>query len=120
VAADLHLERLSRSLLELYGEPLPPDARMLLDEAAARSPEPARLRLTAAPEVPSGGVRLRLERTALPALEPVRLRTVTLPGGLGEHKWVDRRLLDALVARHPGHLALLVDLDGQVLEAGPG
>ena len=45
------------------------------------------------------------------------LEPVTVPGGLGPHKWLDRRWLDALTAavapRHP----LLVDLDGFVLES---
>ena len=48
--------------------------------------------------------------------EPVRLAPVLLPGGLGDHKWLDRRLLDELAHRF-GAVALLVDLDGEVLEA---
>jgi para-aminobenzoate synthetase/4-amino-4-deoxychorismate lyase len=39
-----------------------------------------------------------------------------LPGGLGAHKWRDRRLLDALEAAL-GAVPLLVDGDGAVLEA---
>jgi para-aminobenzoate synthetase/4-amino-4-deoxychorismate lyase len=42
-----------------------------------------------------------------------------LPGGLGERKWLDRRLVDALAARAPG-VPLLVDGDGAVLEAAWG
>jgi para-aminobenzoate synthetase/4-amino-4-deoxychorismate lyase len=42
---------------------------------------------------------------------------VLLPGGLGEHKWRDRRLVDGL-GRRLGAVPLLVDLDGDVLEAG--
>ncbi len=38
-----------------------------------------------------------------------------LPGGLGPHKWRDRRLLGALAAR--GGTPLLLDADGEVLEA---
>jgi para-aminobenzoate synthetase/4-amino-4-deoxychorismate lyase len=41
---------------------------------------------------------------------------VVLPGGLGAHKWVDRRLIDAL--SHNGSTPLFCDLDGHVLEAG--
>jgi para-aminobenzoate synthetase/4-amino-4-deoxychorismate lyase len=37
-------------------------------------------------------------------------------GGLGDHKWSDRRLLDALVDAAEGE-PLLCDLDGLVLEA---
>ena len=40
-----------------------------------------------------------------------------LPGGLGRHKWRDRRLLQALAAHSPGTVPLLLDTDGQVLEA---
>ncbi len=38
-----------------------------------------------------------------------------LPGGLGEHKWIDRALLDALSA--DGTTPLMLDADGTVLEA---
>jgi len=46
----------------------------------------------------------------------VRLAACVLPGGLGAHKWADRRLLDGL-ARALGAVPLLVDADGAVLEA---
>jgi para-aminobenzoate synthetase/4-amino-4-deoxychorismate lyase len=42
----------------------------------------------------------------------------TLPGGLGRHKWADRRLLDALAS--PGRTPLIADSDGSVLEAAWG
>jgi len=48
---------------------------------------------------------------------PVRLSPFVLPGGLGAHKWRDRRLLAALAARTAGTVPLLVDTDGLVLEA---
>ena len=47
---------------------------------------------------------------------PVLLAPCLLPGGLGAHKWADRRLLDALT-RALGAVPLLVDTDGSVLEA---
>ena len=53
---------------------------------------------------------------AMPTLAPIALAPVVLPGGLGEHKWRDRTLLDALAERH-GAMPLLVDADGGVLEA---
>lgn len=41
-----------------------------------------------------------------------------LPGGLGRHKWADRRLIDALTLNAgEGVLPLLLDSDGTVLEA---
>jgi para-aminobenzoate synthetase/4-amino-4-deoxychorismate lyase len=47
----------------------------------------------------------------------VSLRPVMLPGGLGAHKWIDRDLLSALADAFPGEVTLLVDADGDVLEA---
>jgi para-aminobenzoate synthetase/4-amino-4-deoxychorismate lyase len=41
---------------------------------------------------------------------------VVLPGGLGRHKWADRRLIDSLSGG--GSTPLFCDLDAQVLEAG--
>jgi len=118
VAGDLHLARLGRSVEELFGLPLPPGAQERLDEVAARSLEPARVRLSIRPG-DSGRLVLDVDRSALPAPVPVRLRSVVLPGGLGVHKWLDRRMLNSLAAAAaaPGELALLVDLDGLVLEA---
>jgi para-aminobenzoate synthetase/4-amino-4-deoxychorismate lyase len=52
----------------------------------------------------------------LPASDPVRLRPVGLPGGLGARKWADRRLIDELSP--PGATPLICELDGTVLEAG--
>jgi para-aminobenzoate synthetase/4-amino-4-deoxychorismate lyase len=48
---------------------------------------------------------------------PARLFPRTLPGGVGEHKWIDRRLLDALSGEGE---PLLCDLDGFVLETARG
>jgi para-aminobenzoate synthetase / 4-amino-4-deoxychorismate lyase len=53
---------------------------------------------------------------AEPAPDPVTLSPAVLPGGLGAHKWRDRRLLDELAQRLDAVL-LLLDLDGDVLEA---
>ena len=51
-----------------------------------------------------------------PLPDPVTLAPAVLPGGLGAHKWVDRSLLDELAVRLEA-VPLLVDLDGDVLEA---
>ncbi|MDQ3630157.1 MAG: chorismate-binding protein, partial [Actinomycetota bacterium] len=74
-----------------------------------------------------GAGRLRLDLVADEAIAistgplpvtggPVRLAPCLLPGGLGAHKWADRRLLDALAVAL-GAVPLLVDADGAVLEA---
>ena len=47
---------------------------------------------------------------------PILLAPCLLPGGLGAHKWADRRLLDAMAVAL-GAVPLLVDADGAVLEA---
>ena len=55
----------------------------------------------------------------------VTLEPLVVPGGLGAHKWRDRRLLD-IATRYRGtmsgqeHAPLLVDSDGGVLEAAWG
>jgi para-aminobenzoate synthetase/4-amino-4-deoxychorismate lyase len=50
----------------------------------------------------------------------VPLVPFTLPGGLGEHKWRDRRLLETLARIADGATPLLLDGDGAVLEAAWG
>jgi para-aminobenzoate synthetase/4-amino-4-deoxychorismate lyase len=110
-----HLERLRKSVGELYGRDLPHEleGRVL---AAARSHRRARLRIV----IPAdGGPELDadpLRREAGATADPVRLAPALLPGGLGAHKWHDRRLLGEL-ERRLGAVPLLVDLDGDVLEA---
>ena len=54
-------------------------------------------------------------RPATPRALPVVLTPHVLPGGLGEHKWNDRRLVEAL--SKDGTTPLLLDADGTVLEA---
>jgi para-aminobenzoate synthetase/4-amino-4-deoxychorismate lyase len=109
-----HLERLGTSARELYGRDLPLDLERRVVEAA-HPHRRARLRVVVA-----GEAGPQVEVDSLPDVardpEPVRLAPVLLPGGLGDHKWLDRRLLDELAHRF-GAVALLVDLDGEVLEA---
>jgi para-aminobenzoate synthetase/4-amino-4-deoxychorismate lyase len=119
-AVDLlaHLGRLRESVRLLYGQDLPGDLEDRVQAAVSRHRH-ARLRVLAAP-TPEGCVSVELEAhplpTEAPAAGPVWLASAVLPGGLGSHKWLDRRLLAAL-ERRLGAVALLVDLDGQVLEA---
>lgn len=122
VELDAHIERLSTSVEALYASALPDEAPALATGRAARI-EHGKLRLTA---VPAGGA-LRLEVTAsevdagsvFPSAERgATLRSTVVPGGLGEHKWADRRLLDRAAAATPDdELPLLLDADGSVLEA---
>jgi para-aminobenzoate synthetase/4-amino-4-deoxychorismate lyase len=67
----------------------------------------------------SDAIAIEIEAEPLaaePAPEAVTLAPAVLPGGLGAHKWRDRRLLDELATRLDA-VPLLVDLDGDVLEA---
>jgi para-aminobenzoate synthetase/4-amino-4-deoxychorismate lyase len=108
VDLDAHLARLEASARALYGLALPPDlaARVV---KAGRSP--GRLRVDLRPD---GGVEI--VRGPLPHGRSAVLRPWTVPGGLGPHKWADRRLLEALEAASPGAAPLLLDADGAVLE----
>jgi para-aminobenzoate synthetase/4-amino-4-deoxychorismate lyase len=110
-----HLERLRKSVGELYARALPDDLERRV-MAAARSHRRARLRIV----IPAdGGPELEvspLRREAGATADPVSLAPALLPGGLGAHKWRDRRLLDDLVRRLEA-VPLLVDLESDVLEA---
>ena len=114
VDARAHLARLERSVGALFGQELPEDvlARVL---AAAAGGRLQRLRVTAAPG--TAFVDIAAEPLAAePGPDPVTLAPAVLPGGLGAHKWSDRRLLDELAHRLDA-VPLLLDLDGDVLEA---
>jgi branched-subunit amino acid aminotransferase/4-amino-4-deoxychorismate lyase len=135
VEIDAHLGRLGTSVETLYGRPLPGQARRLVLARAAQI-EHGKLRLTVVPpqgrlakeiEEPaeaSGDLALEVEaeEVDVAAVFPgadrgAALRSAVVAGGLGEHKWIDRDLLDRAAASAPGELPLLLDADGAVLEA---
>lgn len=110
VELELHLLRLTASVRVLYGTELPAGlAQEML--AAAWGRERARLRVDV---TPAGRAHIRVSPVA-ERRAPTRLCPVTVPGGIGPHKWSDRRLLHALSAAVEGE-PLLCDLDGLVLE----
>jgi para-aminobenzoate synthetase / 4-amino-4-deoxychorismate lyase len=114
-AAEAHLDRLGRSVTELY-ELEPPSDLLGSTLAPARELTCAhRLRIDAIPD--RGRLRIEIAVTPLATTAPsaVVCAPVQLPGGLGRHKWSDRRLLDSLA--RSGLVPLLVDRDGDVLEA---
>ena len=117
VALERHLDRLAASAAELYGLRIERDRLVSqLRELAAAAPGPCRLRAVLRP-----GAEPQLETAPLPDTSaPLALAPVTVPGGLGPHKWHDRRLIDALTAAVAPATPLLVDLDGQLLEASWG
>jgi para-aminobenzoate synthetase/4-amino-4-deoxychorismate lyase len=121
VELDAHLGRLSASVEALYGVTLPEQARSMVSDRADGI-ERGKLRLTAVPapgaphlqvdaeEVDAGDIFPGPERAAA-------LRSSVVTGGLGEHKWADRDLLDRAAEASPAELPLLLDADGTVLEA---
>jgi para-aminobenzoate synthetase/4-amino-4-deoxychorismate lyase len=108
---DDHLDRLRRSLRELYGAELDPGLRAHTRALAQRCAEPTRLRI----RWHDGTAAVDTSPAAPEPAEPATLAPLVLPGGLGAHKWNDRRTLDGL-----GGEALILDLSGEVLEAGAG
>lgn len=124
VELDAHLERLASSLDALFGADLPGDARNAVIDRA-RGIRHGKLRLTVAP----GEDRLTIEVTST-EVEPAKvfpsqdrgiaLRSFVVAGGLGAHKWADRRLLERAAVATGGELPLLVDADGTALEASRG
>jgi para-aminobenzoate synthetase/4-amino-4-deoxychorismate lyase len=127
VELDAHLERLAGSLIALYGEDLPSDAADLVREEAGDL-EHGKLRITMVPgPVGTDGASLEVRVITSPVdpatvfPDPARgiaLHSFRVEGGLGEHKWADRRLLESAESGLPaGELSLLVDNDGSALEA---
>ena len=126
ISLQQHLARLATSIAALYGRELDRDraaaaASRIVDDASAsdthgdRAPARlGRLRIIAAAD---GALSVTVSPVPRPQPRPLVLAPFVLPGGLGAHKWLDRRLLDALTRAMPGTVPLLVDLDGQVLEA---
>ncbi len=121
---DNHLARLDASAWQLFGKHLPPSLRGDLGACLAGRPS-GRLRVTARPV--GGPLQVTVEVIpAGPGPETVALRPVTIAGGLGAHKWRDRRLLDRLAGAAglrpggaglgPDEQLLIEDDHGEVLE----
>jgi para-aminobenzoate synthetase/4-amino-4-deoxychorismate lyase len=107
-----HLARLAASLRVLYGRPLPDDLGERIVAAAGTTTARARLRVDVTPELD-----VAIVLGAVPPPGIVSLRPVVVPGGLGAHKWRDRRLLESHEGDDPATMPLLLDADGLVLEA---
>jgi para-aminobenzoate synthetase/4-amino-4-deoxychorismate lyase len=120
VSLDAHLARLEASLAELYGRPVPDGAVGEVEEAA-RGLELGRLRLTVTPDG-SASVRVAdVDPSLIFPSEPVSVAAIAVPGGIGAHKWADRRLLEAAEAQVGPAVPLVVDAaDGALLEGSRG
>jgi para-aminobenzoate synthetase/4-amino-4-deoxychorismate lyase len=117
VELDAHLQRLARSLDVVYSQELPPQLEDKMREAATDI-SLGRLRVTLAPE--EDGPRLDLlaggvESGAVFPERGVDLRTREIAGGLGAHKWADRKGINRPA---PGEAGTLITDEGEVLEAG--
>jgi para-aminobenzoate synthetase/4-amino-4-deoxychorismate lyase len=112
-----HLDRLASSARAVFGKDLPLELPTQIEKCLAQGGS-GRLRITIWPV--GGPLQCRVELTDARADQAaVRLRPVTVAGGLGQHKWADRRLL-AELAIAAGLAAdeqlLITDSDGSVLE----
>jgi para-aminobenzoate synthetase/4-amino-4-deoxychorismate lyase len=115
VALRAHVDRLADSVVRLYDVPVDRNAltaRIRADSSAIRT---ARVRTAYDPT--AGEWVIEAQGVEEPGLDPRTLMLRRLPGGLGEHKWSDRRLV--VDASGDGDL-LLVDEADQLLEAGHG
>ncbi len=110
-----HLDRLAVSVAELYGGPPDPAvAARSRTIAASAGGHRSRLRVLVDGD---RSATVTISPAGAAARTPAVLTPFALPGGLGAHKWRDRRLLEALAAQAPGTVPLIVDTDGLVLEA---
>jgi para-aminobenzoate synthetase / 4-amino-4-deoxychorismate lyase len=112
-----HVARLDASARQLFGKGVP--ETLPGDLAARLAGDPSgRLRITVRPA--GGPLHADIEVEPLdqrPA--EVSLRPVVIEGGLGAHKWRDRRLVAELarsMALRPGEQLLVEDANGDVLE----
>jgi para-aminobenzoate synthetase / 4-amino-4-deoxychorismate lyase len=105
-----HLDRLATSARDVFGKDLPPELPGLIRDCLAAGGS-GRLRIKVRPL--GGPLHCEVELTDPgPEVAAVRLRVTGLPGGLGGHKWADRRLL--------GQRAAGLAADEQLLLTGPG
>jgi para-aminobenzoate synthetase/4-amino-4-deoxychorismate lyase len=120
VELEAHLARLAASAAGLYGARLSAGVVELVTTRARALPI-GRLRLIA---VPNGHGALVTDVHVAPVDTTIvfpdftgaaRLTRLEVPGGIGAHKWADRRLLQQ--AEAGGSLPLILDADGSVLEA---
>jgi anthranilate/para-aminobenzoate synthase component I/branched-subunit amino acid aminotransferase/4-amino-4-deoxychorismate lyase len=115
IAMDAHLARLADAAAALYGVVLPAALPALVRHTALEQGGPCRLRVLLDP---SGEIGLQVAPLPAAGDGTQRLLALAVPGGLGDRKWRDRQLIDALDDRaaEVGAVPLLVDLDGGVLE----
>lgn len=115
---DDHLARLRTSVLTLYDLQLGDELDAIVAATLPDEPhDPRRMRVVASS---TGALQAELAPLG-PAADPtpVELAPWTVPGGLGAHKWADRRAVNEATERL-GATPLIIDEDGAVLEAAWG
>ncbi len=128
VELEAHLQRLERSTIRLYDSSLPAEllAEMKRAQQTLQLDRAARLRVAVWPSSSELCCSAEAEPTERHLLSPLsstglKLRPATVAGGLGAHKWRDRRLIERLGAElEPGDELVIVDGGGEVLETGAG
>jgi para-aminobenzoate synthetase/4-amino-4-deoxychorismate lyase len=114
-----HLARLRASVRALYAVEVGDELEAAVADALGTAPDASarRLRVVARPSPQAVVVHTSLAPLGEAAQRStVSLRAWTAPGGLGPHKWADRRGIDHAAARL-GATPLIVEADGEVLEA---
>lgn len=115
IEVDAHLARLEASLAELYGLPLPPQSRSLIEQGAAGLAL-GRLRLTVVPGQEPTVRTAAVDAALVFPSRPSEIALATVSGWNGAHKWADRSLLERFEAELAPAVPVLVDEDGSVLE----
>jgi para-aminobenzoate synthetase/4-amino-4-deoxychorismate lyase len=117
IELERHLERLQSSANALWRGHDSEAARRLVVDGAATI-RLGRLRLDVAPGLVGRVKTARVDEALLfpPWSRAVDLKPVKVPGGIGAHKWADRRLLESAESGADGAVALVLDADGTLLE----
>ncbi len=116
-ALDRHLARLARSVATLYDELVDSEqVAGVAERAASRLTGTHRLRIDAVPDHLGIELQARTAPVDPAALAtPIVLHPVHVPGGLGAHKWRDRRALER--AGETAGVPLILDEGEEVLES---
>jgi para-aminobenzoate synthetase / 4-amino-4-deoxychorismate lyase len=121
IEVDAHLARLARSASALYSQRLPISVRRRAEELA-RTAGAGRMRIAASPGVTHLNAEVSIapftaERVSRRRPHVVEVESYRLRGGLGPHKWVDRRLACRADRQLSPAVPLFIDRTDDVLEA---
>jgi para-aminobenzoate synthetase/4-amino-4-deoxychorismate lyase len=116
VDLEAHIARLDASVRAVYGTTVRAGLEDAVRRKAAGLVGRHRLRIDAVPVPDADDVVVRMSTAKLhPPASTWRLIPQIVPGGMGQHKWIDRSVLGPV---GPDYDPLLIDTDGSVLESG--